>query len=68
MKNKVKTLQNIYKVNNERIYINTYIEVQIHGKIDIVTDIEKIIISQKEYEEELEDILIFKDLYEHIEI
>ena len=64
--NDIKKLQNIMNGNTENL--SQYIEAQIHGVVDLITDVEKIIITQKEYETELEDILIFKDLYEHIEI
>lgn len=66
MKNDIKKIENI--MNNINDYLNSYIEVQIHGNIDLITDIKKIIITEKEFENELEDILIFKELFEHIEI
>ncbi len=66
MKNDIKKIENIMNNINEHIY--TYIEAQIHGNIDLITDIKKIIITEQEYEQELEDILIFKELFEHIEI
>lgn len=62
----IKKIQNI--MNRIDDNLTNYIEVQIHGHIDLVTDIKKIIVKQKEYENELTDILIFKELYEHIEI
>ena len=66
MNNDIKKIQNI--MNQHYDNLSQYIEVQIHGTVDLITDVEKIIITQKEYETEIEDILIFKELYEHIEI
>ncbi len=44
------------------------IAIRLDSNIDLILDIKKIIITEKEYEEELEDILNFKELFKHIEI
>ena len=63
-----KHLENKNNENLSKLNFFGFIEAQIHGNIDIGLDVEKITLPLIEYERELQDILIFKQRYPHIEI
>ena len=62
-----KVLDTIDK-KNEHNNLRNYIEVQMHGRVDISKDVEKIIITRTEYDKEINDVLEFQSRYPHVEI
>jgi len=55
-------------VNGGTGYIPQYIEVQIHGHVNIVTDVKKILVPKDAFVDEFNSIQQFRELYPHIEI
>ena len=66
--NTLNSIINLIDNNNNNIKLYQYIEAQIHGDVDISTDIESISISKKLYEKNIDIINKFINKYKNIDI